>query len=211
MRAEICRPTELGVSERALWHAYQGRVDCLGNPFLTPEFAVAADRCRHDVRLAVIHDDGRLIGFLPYSAGRGGWGRPVVPGMTDMQALVHDPSCPLDLTEVISATGLVGWSFDHLVSFQAPRTAPVRVGQSWIVELAGGSASYVRQIKASRPKNLSEWQRKTRRLEKECGPVVFHFAEGSPALLGHIIDMKRAQCHRNGWRRARDTVGRSFA
>ena len=72
-------------------------------------------------------------------AGEAGAGRSR-RGMTDMQALVHDPSCPLDLAEVISAAGLVGWSFDHLVSFQAPRTSPVRVGQTWIVELAGGSA-----------------------------------------------------------------------
>ncbi len=103
MRAEICRPTELGASERALWHAYQDGADGLSNPFLTPEFAAAADRCRPDVRLAVFHDDGRIIGFLSYSAGRGGWGRPVAPGMTDMQAVVHDPAYPLDLVEVISA------------------------------------------------------------------------------------------------------------
>ena len=47
---------------------------------------------------------------------------------------------------------------------------------------------------------------------KHCGPVGFHFAEGSPDLLARIIDMKRAQYHRNGWRDVlANTVGHPLA
>jgi CelD/BcsL family acetyltransferase involved in cellulose biosynthesis len=106
----------------------------------------------------------------------------------------------LDLAELVTSAGLIGWSFDHLVSFQAPLRQPVSRDSSWIVDLTGGSASFLEQAKVTRPRNASEWRRKMRRLEREFQSVEFHFDIGAGAALDRMFELKQAQYRRNGWR-----------
>ena len=200
MHVEICRPTELGQSEMDLWHSYQTQDRRLSSPFLAPEFALAADRNRRDVRLAVVQDNGKAVAFFAYTYAGAGLARPVAPGLSDAQAVVHDPSYPLDMTELIKRAGLIGWSFDHLVAFQAPRSSSTQISHSWTVDLAGGWTSGLEHGKASRRRSLREWQRKLRRLERNQGPVECHVGTGAGETFAHVVELKRAQCHRNGWR-----------
>ena len=200
MRVEICRPTELGPSEIDLWHCFQAQNWRLADPFLAPEFAATVDRSRRDVRLAVTYDDGKIVGFLPYTSAPGRLARPVAPGLSDVQAVIHHPECPPDLVELVTRARLIGWSFDHLVSFQVPLRQPFLRCQSWVVDLTGGPASFLEHAKIKRPRNLSEWQRKLRRLEREQGSTEFHFAAASGEILNRLIRLKRAQFQRKGWR-----------
>jgi CelD/BcsL family acetyltransferase involved in cellulose biosynthesis len=200
MRVEICRPRDLGRPETDLWHQYQSQNCRLEDPFLAPEFAVCLDRARSDVRVAVAYDGGKAVAFLPYSTVGRRLARPVAPGLCDVQAVIHDPDHALDLAELVTHAGLIGWSFDHLVSFQAPLRQPVSRNCSWVVDLTGGSASFLEQANNTRPRNASEWRRKMRRLERQYGSVEFLFDTGAEGSFGRMFELKRAQYRRNGWR-----------
>ena len=63
MRISISRPGDLGEPEVTRWRELQVATPSLDNPFLSVEFALAMGRLRNYVRVAVIEDDHRIVGF----------------------------------------------------------------------------------------------------------------------------------------------------
>jgi CelD/BcsL family acetyltransferase involved in cellulose biosynthesis len=167
---------------------------------LAPEFAVSVGRARRGVRVAVIFESAEIVGFLPFSLVGRRFARPAGPGISDSQGMVHHVDHPLDLVEVITRTGLVGWSFDHLLSFQAPAGQFVSAGRSWVVGLTDGAASVEGDAKVAPHHNLRDCARKLRRLERDSRAVEFRFATAPDPTLARLFELKRAQCRREGWR-----------
>src|SRR2546422_9451156 len=85
------RPAEI-----AAWHDMQHRTPSLANPFLAPEFAIAAGRVRPGVRVAVLADGQAPAGFFPFERRSLGVGVPVAPELTLCQGLVHAPGAGWD-------------------------------------------------------------------------------------------------------------------
>lgn len=119
MRATVVRPDELGRAELDRWDALQTADPALANPFLRPEVALAIGRYRADTRVAVLEDDGKVVGFLPFHRGRLGVGQALGLGLTDTQGAVLAEGVPWDGAALRAATGLAVWEFDHLVAEQA--------------------------------------------------------------------------------------------
>ena len=65
LRAEICRPCELGPAEIERWHRFQAE-QRLTNPFLSPEFAIAVGAVDPTARIGVFSDGAEQIGFLAF-------------------------------------------------------------------------------------------------------------------------------------------------
>ena len=199
MKAEICRPNELGVAELELWHGYQRANPRFASPFLTPEFALAVDLARSDARLIVVSDGPQVVGFLPYTSSPSGIGQTIAPGMCDAQALIHIETDPVGLQNVITAAGLIGWRFDHLVGSQAPSGQPWIGCDSWIADLRPGLSSYLEWLRLERGRNLSEWQRKLRRLRRTHESVQYLFDVPDIDRWQTLIRLKRQQYEKNGW------------
>lgn len=199
MKAEICRPNELGTAELELWHAYQRANPHFASPFLAPEFAIAVDLARTDARLIVVSDGPQVVGFLPYTASPGGIGQPIAPGMCDAQALIHIETDPVGLQNVITTAGMIGWRFDHLVASQAPLGQPWVGCESWIADLRQGLPSYLEWLRLERGGNLSEWQRKLRRLHRNHEFVQYLFDVPDIDRWRTLIRLKRHQYVKNGW------------
>ena len=77
MRISISRPGDLGEPEVTRWRELQVATPSLDNPFLSVEFALAMGRLRNYVRVAVIEDDHRIVGFLPFERHSFGIGKPL--------------------------------------------------------------------------------------------------------------------------------------
>jgi CelD/BcsL family acetyltransferase involved in cellulose biosynthesis len=199
VKGEICRPNELGAAELELWHTYQRADPHFASPFLTPEFALAVDVARSDARIIVVSDGPQVVGFLPYTVGPGRIGQPIAPGMCDAQALIHVETDPVGLQDVITSAGLIGWRFDHLVASQAPSGQPWIGCDSWIADLRPGLSSYLEWLHLERGRNLSEWQRKLRRVRRSHEFVQLLFDVPDIDRWQTLIRLKRQQYVKNGW------------
>ena len=66
MKITVVRPDELGPGDLERWRELQRATPSLQNPFLSPEFTLAVGRARETVRVALLEDGQKIVGFLPY-------------------------------------------------------------------------------------------------------------------------------------------------
>jgi CelD/BcsL family acetyltransferase involved in cellulose biosynthesis len=67
MRIDVIQPADLGEAEIARWREIQGQHPSLSSPFFTPEYTLSLGTARPDLRIAVLEDQGKIVGFF---AGR---------------------------------------------------------------------------------------------------------------------------------------------
>src|SRR3954469_18544475 len=109
MHATVVRPHELGPSELTAWRGMQQATPELGSAFLSPGFALATGRARGTTRVAVIEDGGKIVGFLPFDQGRFRSARPLAPGVSDTQGVVHVPGYEWSARELLAGCRIDVW------------------------------------------------------------------------------------------------------
>jgi CelD/BcsL family acetyltransferase involved in cellulose biosynthesis len=198
MKASVCRPSDLNASDLQLWHSFQSATNALAGPFLTPEFAGVMSERRSDMRLAVLEEGGRVVGFFPFERNALGIGRAFCYGLSDMQAVVHAPAYEWDGMELLEACGLAVWEFDHLIAEQVRRFAPQECAPraSPVVDLRDGWENWIARKKASRRIKRSKEQE--RKLVREHGPLQFAVDSRDPRHLEQLMQWKSAQYRRTG-------------
>ncbi len=199
MRISVIRPSELGPAEVTAWHAMQRESAGLRNPFLSPEFAQAVGRHRPDARVAVLTEGGRLAGFLPFEKHRFGMGVPIGAGLTDCQGLVHEPGLAWDPRDVLRGCGLSVFAFDHLAAEQQPfRPYLAATAPSPVIDLADGWDAYQAKLMVKSAQFCRSVARKTRKLEREAGPVRLVAESRDRAALRALMAWKSDQYRRTG-------------
>ncbi|MGW4043561.1 GNAT family N-acetyltransferase [Streptomyces sp. NPDC004721] len=204
MDINVYRPGELSAADRAAWTAMQSKAHLhgaeeLGNPFLSPEFALAVGRCRRGVRIAVVREDGEPAAFFPFQRSATGVGRAIGLGVSDCQGLVHRPGFTWDARELLRACSLAVWEFDHLVAGQEPFEAGASGSfPSPVMDVDQGYDTYVRELRARSPKFTRTTLAKERRLGRDTGPVRYVHDERDPAALRRLMAWKSAQYRRTG-------------
>jgi len=198
MKASLCRPSELNASDLELWHSFQRATDALAGPFLTPEFACAMSERRSDMRLAILEEGGKVVGFFPFERNAFGIGRAFCYGLSDMQAVVHAPGYEWDGVELLEACGLAVWEFDHLIAEQVRHFAPQEYSPraSPVVDLTDGWENWIARKKASR--RIKRSREQERKLVREHGPLRFALDSRDPRHLAQLMQWKSAQYRRTG-------------
>lgn len=196
MNITICRPDELGETEIALWRAWQKADARLANPFLAPEFATALSHHNDTVRVAVLEEGQRTVGFLAYEHHPGGVGRSLAYGLADCQALIGPAELTWDPNELLARCRLAVFEFDHLVAHQAERWAPrtLAYNPSPVIDLTGDWDTW-RAGKKSRTRTVLQSSRK---LARERGEIVFTFDSRAEQDLHQMMEWKGAQYIRTG-------------
>ncbi|MGW3284837.1 GNAT family N-acetyltransferase [Streptomyces sp. NPDC001002] len=199
MEVTIHRLEDLTASLRAAWHGAMDESPEYSNPFLAPEFALGVARQRDAVRLAVLRQEGKPVGFFPYERDALGVGRAIGLGLSDCQALVHRPGVTWDAQELLRACGLSIFEFDHLVEEQKPFGAYV-TGRfaSPVVDLKPDESGYAQWLRGAYPGLAKTTLKKERRLGRDVGEVRFVFDERDPAMLRTLMRWKSAQYRRTG-------------
>jgi CelD/BcsL family acetyltransferase involved in cellulose biosynthesis len=195
----VVRPGELGPAEIAAWHAMQGQTPALGNPFLSPEFAIAVGRLRPAARVAVIADGGDITGFFAFERHALGAGVPIAWGLTDCQGLVHAPGARWDAQALLKACGISVWQFDHLTAGQrgfSPYQAALH--PSPVMDLSRGFTAYQAALRSASPALLSGLRRKERKLAREVGDVYVSTDSRELTALRTLMGWKSGQYRRTG-------------
>ncbi|MFE0674829.1 GNAT family N-acetyltransferase [Streptomyces sp. NPDC058867] len=207
MDISVYRPEELTAADRTAWRtlqskAYAGGASQLANPFLAPEFTLAVGRCRRDVRVAVLREDGSTgepAAFFPYQRNAVGVGRAVGLGLSDCQGLVHAPGFRWDAQELLRACGLVIWEFDHLAEGQQPfEQSLLGTFPSPVIDVADGWDAYVARLRARSGRGTRVRLGLERKLARVAGDVHYVHDERDPAMLRTLMEWKSAQYRRTG-------------
>ncbi len=198
MKINVIRPGELGAVERARWRELQKADASLDNPFLSVEFAVAMDRLRDYVRVAVIEDGNRIVGFLPYERHSFGIGKPLGGFLTTCHGLIAVPDLKIDARALLRACKLTVFDFDHLVAGQ-PTFAPFEsdVRPAPVMDFTLGFDTWLEQVKTNSPKNLKTVRYKERKLG-EHGELRFEWSSPDPEALRTLLNWKSDQYQRTG-------------
>lgn len=200
----VYRPGELSGADRAAWTAMQSQAHLhgspeLANPFLSPEFALALDRCRQGVRIGVVREGGEPAAFFAYQRTSTGVGRALGLGVSDSQGIVHRPGFEWDARALLRACGLAVWEFDHLAqgqgAFEAGATGRFA---SPVIDTLDGPEAYLAHLSTHAPKFLRSVRAKERRLHRRVGDVRYVHDERDPAALRELMRWKSAQYRRTG-------------
>jgi CelD/BcsL family acetyltransferase involved in cellulose biosynthesis len=195
----VHRTGELNASLREAWHRAMEESPEYANPFLAPEFAIGVGRHRGGTRVAVLHEGGDPVGFLPFERNALGVGRAIGLGLSDCQALVHRPGITWDTEELLRACGLSIFEFDHLVEEQKPFGRHVTgTFASPVIDLRPGDGDYATWLRGTYPGLAKTTLKKERRLGRDLGETRFVYDERDPAALRTLMRWKSAQYRRTG-------------
>ena len=197
MHITLIAASELDAGLQASWRALQASHPALRSPFFAPEFTLAVAAVQPDVRIAVLEDGARVVGFFPHQA-RWRIGRPVGAPLSDHHGVVCAPGTPWDWQALLRASRLASWHFDHLPREQAPHGGVCIAADSPGMDLSRGMAAYLDARRASGVRSLTEFERKARKLAREVGPLRFEAHTQDPQVLATVLHLKSQHCRRTG-------------
>ena len=175
------------------WRSIQSRNDVFESPYFCPEFTQIVGGVRDDVRVVVIENGGRPVGFFPHQRSFLGMGRPVGGPFSDYHGVIAEPGSEWSVSELMRAAKLAVWAFDHLVDdsrrFEPHVTAHATSPQ---IDLSAGFEQYMRELH-DRP---SDFARKARKLAREVGELSFTLHEADGDQLERLIEWKSEQYRR---------------
>ena len=195
MRFDLIHPRELGSAEIASWHAMQHSSPSLANPFLAPEFSIAAGRYRPGARVAVLSDNSGTLGYFPFEKRRFGLGVPMSGWLSACQGVIHMPGTQWTIHDLLRGCGLSAWQFDNLLVAQAPFEAHHSgIVPTPVINLTDND--YRAKLHVRAPRMSRELDRKSRKLGREFGVLRLVCDSRDQAMLRLLMTWKSEQYRR---------------
>lgn len=194
MQTELLKPQQLTDEHYSRWAEIQQADSAIDNPSFCAEFTQLAASVRDDVEVAVLRHDHRIVGFFPFQRERRNVGVPVGSLLTDMHGVIVDRDVAWDPMRLIRDCGLMAWEFDHLVTSQRGFGPFLKcVEDAPYMDLRGGFEAYVEQLRSRGSSTVKRARSKSRKIEREVGPLRFEMRDADPAAFDAVIDWKRQQ------------------
>ena len=165
----------------------------MASPFFSLQFIDAVQRARGDVEVAVLRDAERIVGFWPLHR-IGGVAKPVGRFLNDAHNVVSSPNLQIDWRFLLKRCGVRGFDFHALVGDTSivPDEMIRGVQESFAADLRGGGAASLRRMEASH-RTMKKQDQKTRKMQRELGPLRLEFDCRDESVLQTAIDWKRQQ------------------
>ena len=181
------------------WRTIASNTAAYHSPYFTPEFTQAVRAVRNDVRVVVIENGDRVVGFFPYQRNVWGIGAPVGGPLSDYHGVVAAPGSEWDVQALMVAAGLSVWAFDHLAG-ETTKFAPYisESADSPQADLSRGYDEYVEARRASGSDFITKTEATARRLARDVGQVIFNLHEPTKVVLGQLAKWKSQQYRRAG-------------
>jgi CelD/BcsL family acetyltransferase involved in cellulose biosynthesis len=212
MRIEAVDPADLSDEDLTAWRALQAANGFdQASPFLSPEWALAADRAigreRAPVKVAVVREGDEPRGFFAARVGKV-TAMPVGAPLSDHQGFIGRRGLVVHPHVLLEALGVQRFDFCHMTSSDfvfGPYAAGSQV--SYAVDLSEGWDAYARGRREAGTDILKDMAKKRRRIERDLGPVVFTPLSRSREAYEQVIAWKRDQHHRS---RQTDVLGKPW-
>jgi len=212
LKAHVTRPGDLSGDDLALWRSFMDITPALKVAFLSPSYALTAQRCFPSVRVAKLLRDGETVGFFPFQFRSAlhrafGIGQRLSGNLADYFGIVAAPGFKTTNVELLRACGLKSLFFDHLdetqIAFGLTGTQSypgLRIG------FEAGAKAFWEDRRVVDKKFTSDTERRERKIVEALGPLRFTFDhEDTAGELAKLIEAKRRQYARTG---ASDSMAR---
>ncbi len=199
MKYEVVPARSVAPEIVSAWEALLASNPALASPYFSASFAAAVGAVREDAFVGLARDSTGICALLPFQRGAMGAGRPIGGAISDYQALVSSPGLRIDPREMVRGLGLSSWHFDHLIASQkdfAPHHT--RIAESPVMDLSGGYTAYIEARKAAGSQEVRNLPRKSRKLEREVGPIRFESRSRDRAAMATLQRWKTEQCRATG-------------
>ena len=201
MDIDIVRPRDLPPEEIAHWARLQDSHPDLETPFLSPYWPRAVEQAQtseaSNVRIAVLHEGGKVRGFMPAKI-QGGVAMPAGAPMCDYQGLIVEPGVDVTSRQLVDAMGVGRLDFSHMPLTQSLFASNIRgTSASWIVRLPFGYDVYAADKKAESG-ILKDIDKRRRKAQKDMGAVTFTAFSRSKTDFDQMLAWKREQYRRTG-------------
>ena len=197
MSCTVVRATDLSSKQLSTWSQIQQENRFLDSPFFRPEFTLAVASHCNDVEVAVISRDGCEVGFLPFHRDPGNIVRPVGRSLSDFHGVVAQAGADFSPAEMLRQCGLKAFHFSHLLASQTVFTPHHwMTTTSPFMNLSRGFEHYQDQRRKAGSEIIKQALRRTRRIERDFGPLRFVAHEYSDERFQTLIDWKIAQYRR---------------
>jgi CelD/BcsL family acetyltransferase involved in cellulose biosynthesis len=196
-RSIVCQELDSGLIRA--WRDIQLMSPAFASAYFSPDFVQLVGSVRRDVRIVVVENNGRSVGFFPYQRSVLGLGKPVGGPLSDFHGVVASPNADWNLGSLLRAAQLKVWTFDHLID-EASKFCPYISGQSLSpqIDLSSGFQAYLESRRKAGSDYIPKTEALARKLAREHGDLRFSFNETSDEILEQLIKWKRDQYARTG-------------
>jgi CelD/BcsL family acetyltransferase involved in cellulose biosynthesis len=197
MIVDLRKPDQLTSQEVALWDRFRRKNPSLDSPYFCLDYTRAVGRVRGDVEVAVLRYADQIVGFFPFQRQAKHLARPVGGRLSDYQGIIAEPTRQFDPREILRRCQLSAWTFDHVVDQQGTFEPFQRLSDlSPYLDLSEGFDEYTRRLRPAGRDELKATSRKSRKIEREVGPLRFEFRSGCDEAFARLLQWKSQQYRR---------------
>ena len=190
----LVTPDALDAASIDTWHAIQSRTSVFASPYFCPEFTRLVGMVRNDVRVVVIENDGRIVGFFPHQRSFPGLGNPVGGPLSDYHGVIADAAAEWEIEPLLRAAKLSIWSFNHLVDDTRKFDSHVKARTSSPqMDLSPGYAQYAQGRRDAGSDYIRKTEGLARKLGREVGALRFTLHEPGSEAIEQLIRWKSVQ------------------
>ena len=185
---------ELDATLLGAWRAVQSTNNTFTSPYFCPEFTQLVGEVRGDVRVVVIENDGRIVGFFPHQRSFLGMGKPVGGPLSDYHGVIAGPNATWEIEPLMRAAKLSVWSFNHLVDDTGKFDSHIEVRTSSPqMDLSSGYAQYAQGRRDAGSDYIRKTEGLARKLGREVGELHFTLHEPDSKAMAQLLRWKSAQ------------------
>lgn len=168
-------------------------------PFFSLEFFDAVHAARGDVRVSVIRDQKRIVGFLPFHR-HGAVATPAGRFFNDAHNILAWPGTSLDWPTLLKSIGVKSYDFHALVgpvdTFATTDPRAIHgATRSYSAVIGDDSHAFLASLERQHS-TIRKQEQKTRAMARDLGPLRFEFDCRDESALRTMIDWKRAHYRR---------------
>jgi CelD/BcsL family acetyltransferase involved in cellulose biosynthesis len=194
LQIEIVTIDQLTLADRVLWRAMTDANPDLASPYFRYEFTEIAGRISPDAAVAILSRDGCTVGYFPHQR-RGAAVQPLGAPMNDYHGVIAMPGEAPPLETVAALLGAPRLNVSAWVG-------PSGVGEPretlMTITPEEGFDAWYAERRVTWGKYFKDKERARRSLEAEQGAIRVERGLTDPALLDHLIGLKRDQYARTG-------------
>lgn len=193
MNVHLSSPKTLSTEDFRQWRELMRSQGGFDSPFYDPAYLRLLGFFRPQLEVALLKENNQLVAVFAYERDATHHGTPPGVKLCDYQGPIFRENFSLPLEELLRLCRLKSWRFDHQSLQDAQwKKWSVRVTQSPFIDLSNGYEAYVARQKPTTGL-FSQTARKCRKLEREVGPVEFHWHTGDSESFETLLKWKSAQ------------------
>lgn len=193
MNVRVVKPPELAPDDIERWKEFQRQDSVLGSPFFCTGYIQAVSDVQPGVRVGIIERDGDIVGYFPFQRAARNIAHPVGLRLCDFSGPILRNTDPWDPESAVRSCGLSGWHFQNIVRSETMRRYEWTHLESPYLDLTGGFEQYRLERTGAGSAIFQEVARKSRKLQREVGPLRFEFHTNDESVFDLLLKWKADQ------------------